>query len=53
MNEKELTKYLAENLSIEIDQIEEFGPIETINIKLELGDVIISESSCNLPSNKK
>lgn len=52
MNESEMIKFLADNLSIEIGQFEEFGPVEILSVKLELGDTVISESTCTLPSNK-
>ena len=50
MNKEELLKYLTDNLSIEVDQTEEFGPTEIISVKLELENTVISESSCILPS---
>ena len=49
MTYEEFVKLLAENLTIEIDQIQEFEPIETIRVKLLLFNKVISESSCVLP----
>jgi len=42
--------YLKGNLSIEIDQVSEFGPIEGITVKLLNEGELISESFCALPS---
>jgi len=49
MNEDELFEFLRANLSIEINQRTEFGPIEEIAVTLYLGEKKISESSCSLP----
>ena len=48
---EEVVKYLVDNLSVEIEQNTEFGPVEEITVKLLLGDNVISESSCSLPDN--
>ncbi len=42
-------EYIKENLSIEIWQEEDFGPIQKINVKLFLGEEEISEDTCHLP----
>ena len=44
-----LIKYLVDNLEIDIDQVQEFGPIETIKVSLSIGGNVISEASCTLP----
>jgi hypothetical protein len=49
----EVIKYLAENLEISIEQNTEFGPVEYITVKLELGGSIISISECEIPHQKK
>jgi hypothetical protein len=48
----EVIKYLAENLEISIEQNTEFGPVEYITVKLELGGNIISTSECEIPHQK-
>lgn len=45
----EVIKYLINHLEISIEQNTEFGPVEEITVKLELGGTVISESSCTLP----
>ena len=50
MEQQEIIEYLKNNLRIYITQNTEFGPVETINITLELDGEIINESSCDLPS---
>ena len=49
MTEEELIQFLKDNLSIEIQQTTEFGPIETIKVSLLLQDNEISSDSCDLP----
>ena len=46
----DVIKYLKENLEISIEQETEFGPIETLTVKLHLGDTEISTSYCDLPT---
>ncbi len=48
INEK-IKEYLKNNLTICISQDQEFGPVETIKVTLELEGEEISEASCNLP----
>lgn len=43
-------EYLVDNLSIEIDQFTEFGPIEYLEVTLKLHGNAISRSSCPLPN---
>lgn len=45
-------KYIADNLKIRIDQNQKFGPTEEIKVSLLIGDVVISEDSCELPYNE-
>lgn len=45
----EIIKYLIENLEISVEQITEFGPVEQIRVRLELGGNVICEDSCDLP----
>ena len=49
MDEELIENWLKENLSINLSQVTEFGPIETIKVELCLCGKIISEESCNLP----
>ena len=48
---EDAVKYIIDNLEIDIDQVQEFGPEETIKVSLSLGGNVISESSCTLPKN--
>jgi len=50
---EDVIKYLKENLEIEVEQLTEFGPIETIKVKLVLDDKVISESNCTLPESNE
>lgn len=45
----DVVKYIGEHLRIEVDQITEFGPVETIQVKLFIGYTLISEDYCYLP----
>ena len=50
---EQVIDYLKEHLEISSDQTAEFGPVEVIKVKLELGDHVISESECTLPSQEE
>ncbi len=47
--EEEIKKIIKENLSIELNQITEFGPCETIEVELYFDNELIDEASCTLP----
>jgi hypothetical protein len=53
MTEQEVIDLITHNLSINIDQVTEFGPVETVVVKLELFGEVISEHNCYLPSPHK
>ena len=50
MNTQKMVAYLADNLQIEVNHHTEFGPSEKVTVTLKLGENIISESSCTIPS---
>jgi len=50
---EEIVKLLAENLTIEIEQVQEFGPVQTIKVKLLLFNTVISVDVCDLPELNK
>ena len=45
----EIKQYLKENLDISIEQIQEFGPVESIKVQIELEGEVICEDKCTLP----
>lgn len=47
---EEVIKYLIDNLEVSVEQNTEFGPVQCITVKLEIGGNVISESSCELPT---
>ena len=49
MTKEELIEFLKKNLSIQVDQVTEYGPVEEIKVTLYLGDEVIDYSSCVLP----
>jgi len=49
---EDVIKYLVDNLDIEVEQITEFGPVETIKVKLLVDGNVISESECSLPEQR-
>ena len=49
MTEEDLIAFLEKNLSIEINQNTEFGPVETIEVGLYLKNKNIASSYCQLP----
>jgi hypothetical protein len=46
---EDVIKYITDNLTIEIDQKTEFGPVEVIEVSLWIGGNCISQASCDLP----
>ena len=48
MDLSEIMEYLIDNLDITIEHNQEFGPVETIRVSLELGGNEIASSSCEL-----
>jgi len=46
----ELIEYLKSNLRIEVRQETDYGPCEVIKVRLYLGEEVITEDSCILPS---
>lgn len=48
----DVIKYLADNLHIDIEQQHMFGPVETIKVQLRIGDKVISEDYCDLPTDE-
>lgn len=46
----DLKQYLKENLTIDIDETQEFGPVRKVTVKIELEGEVIAQSSY-YPSN--
>lgn len=50
MLKEQIILYLKESLSIEVQQFEDFGPVERIRVSLLLDGEEISYDYCDLPS---
>ena len=48
MNRAEIKQYLKDNLTIDIDETQEFGPVRKVTVKIELEGEVIAES-CYYP----
>lgn len=49
MNYAEMVRFIVDNLKVEVEVREEFGPINVIEVKLTLAGNLISKSSEELP----
>lgn len=47
----DIIEEIKSNLNITVEQLQTFGPCETVNVKLFYGDELLSESECTLPEN--